>query len=134
MGDPAGTGPELITKACSSPDVLAVCRPVIIGDLGVMRAAARFTDCAAELRVIETVAEVNDSGAIHVVDLKNVNLDKLVRGQVSASCGGAAYDYIKRAVELTQSGSTHAVVIVGPNDEVAGMVTQTALLAAFSRP
>lgn len=36
--------------------------------------------------------------------------------------------------EALTDGGTHAVVIVGQNDEVVGMVTQTDLLAAFSKP
>ncbi len=110
MGDPAGTGPELIMKACATPEVLAVCRPIVIGDAAVMRAAAEITDHPADIRVIRSVADARDEPAITVIDLANLAPVRLVRGQVSAHCGAAAYDYIKRAVELTLAGETQGVV------------------------
>ena len=37
MGDPAGIGPEIIAKAMDSGGLFPICRPVIIGDAGVMK-------------------------------------------------------------------------------------------------
>ena len=42
MGDPAGIGPEIIVKALSSAEVYAACRPVVVGDAGVMRQAVQL--------------------------------------------------------------------------------------------
>ncbi len=110
MGDPAGTGPELIMKAFVLPEVRAVCRPVVIGDAGVMRAAARIVKSTAPVRVITAPSEAGADGTVNVIDLGNVDPAKFQRGQVSAHAGGAAYDFIERAVELTLAGETHAVV------------------------
>lgn len=110
MGDPAGTGPELIAKAFTSPEVLAVCRPLVIGDAGVLREAMRVTGNGAALRVIDAAGEAGAAGAIDLIDLGNVATAKFTRGQASAHAGSAAYDYIKRAVGLTLAGETHAVV------------------------
>ena len=35
MGDPAGVGPEIITKALTHREVFDVARPLVIGDAGV---------------------------------------------------------------------------------------------------
>jgi 4-hydroxythreonine-4-phosphate dehydrogenase len=110
LGDPAGTGPELITKACTAPEVLAVARPVIVGDAGVVRAAAGITGVTAPVRVLGDVAEAGGGDSLDVVDLANVDLAGLVRGQESPACGQAAYEAVCRAVELTLGGRTHAVV------------------------
>jgi len=110
MGDPAGTGPELIMKAFGLPEVRAVCRPVVIGDAGVLRAAAGFAKSAAKVRVISSPTEAGGAETVDVIDLGNVDSAKFKLGQVSAHAGGAAYDYIKRSVELTLAGETHAVV------------------------
>ncbi len=111
MGDPAGTGPELITKAFLLPEVRAVCRPVVIGDSAVLRAAAVFTNTGAKFRTIENPAAAgDDAGTIDVVDLANANAVGLVRGKVSPQAGQAAYEYIRRAVKFTQAGASHAVV------------------------
>ena len=36
MGDPAGIGPEIIAKVIDSGEIFPLCRPVIVGDAGVI--------------------------------------------------------------------------------------------------
>lgn len=110
LGDPAGTGPELITRALAQPDVLAVCRPVVIGDAAVLRAAAAITGATQPVRVIDSPSQAGDGTTIDVVDLHNVEPAQFVRGKVSGHCGQAAYDAIKRAVSCTLAGESHAIV------------------------
>ena len=110
LGDPAGTGPELITKAFAQSDVPAVCRPVVIGDANVVRAAAALTGSTLPVRAIASPREAGDGSTLDVVDLHNVDPSQFVRGKVSPHCGQAAYEAIKRAVELTLAGEAHAVV------------------------
>lgn len=111
LGDPAGTGPELLTKAFLLPEVRNVCRPVVIGDASVVRAAIAITQAPAQVRVIASPSEATDSPSlIEVVDLANLDAAKLVRGRINPACGKAAFEYIKRAVELTLAEKAHAVV------------------------
>jgi 4-hydroxythreonine-4-phosphate dehydrogenase len=111
MGDAAGTGPELIAKAFPLPEVRGVCRPVVIGDATTLRAAAEITRAPVTIRVIGSAAEATDNPAlVEVVDLANVDAAQLTRGKISPMCGKAAYEFIKRAVELTLAGESHAVV------------------------
>ncbi len=111
LGDAAGTGPELITKGFRDPEVRAVCRPIVIGDAGVMRAALAITKVPSQVRVISRPAEAGDDpDVIDVIDLANLEAATLVRSRVDASTGRAAYEAIKRAVELTLAGETAAVV------------------------
>lgn len=111
MGDAAGSGPELITKALIDPEVLAVCRPVVVGDAVVIATAATITRSPAVVRPVRHAGEITDAPAeISVIDLANVDLARLQRGQVTAATGQAAYESIRRAVELTLAGETHAVV------------------------
>lgn len=111
LGDAAGSGPELITKAFTDPEVRAVCRPIVIGDAGVMRAALAITKVPSTVRVIARPAEAGTAAnVIDVIDLANLDAAKLVRGQISPVTGKAAYEAIKRAVELTLAGETQAVV------------------------
>ncbi len=111
MGDPAGTGPELIAKAFTDADVRRVARPVVIGDAAVLCAAADIVGTKAHVRVIGTAAEATDDPSyIETIDLHNVPLAQLQRGTVSPLSGRAAYDYIRTAVDLTRRGETHAVV------------------------
>ena len=111
LGDAAGSGPELITKAFADPQVRAVCRPLVVGDAATLRAALSITRVAATVRPIARAAEVaDDPSIIDVIDLANLDATALVRGQISATTGRAAYESIKRAVELTLAGETQAVV------------------------
>ncbi len=111
LGDPAGTGPELITRAFAEPEVRAVSRPVVIGDAAAVRAALAITRVPASVRTISKPAEAGDDPAfIDVVDLANVDLAALERGRASPAAGRAAYEAIKRAVELTLAGEAQAVV------------------------
>lgn len=110
LGDPAGTGPELITRALAQPDVLAVCRPVVVGDAEIVRKASVITGGTLPVRAIATPAQAGDGTTLDVVDLRNVEPEKFVRGRVSAHCGQAAYEAIKHAVECTLAGAAHAIV------------------------
>ena len=111
MGDAAGTGPELLTKALVLPEVRDVCRPVVIGDERTLRSAARSTGSKADIRGIASpAAACDDSSIIVIADLANIDSTALVHGKVDPVAGHAAYEYIKRAVEFTLDGESHAIV------------------------
>ena len=40
MGDAAGVGPEIIVKALTSREVYDMCRPLVIGDMKMLKKAA----------------------------------------------------------------------------------------------
>jgi len=111
MGDAAGTGPELLTKALVMPEVRDVCRPVVIGDAATLRAAATITGSVADIRVVESPADAcDDASTIDVVDLGNIDAATLERGRISRMTGQAAYEFIDRAVSLTLAGASHGIV------------------------
>lgn len=111
LGDPAGTGPELITRAFVDAGVRAACRPVVVGDAATLRAALAITRVPATVREIGRPSEAADDAAIiDVIDLANVDRDACGRGMVSAAAGRAAFASIRRAVELALGGEAQAVV------------------------
>jgi 4-hydroxythreonine-4-phosphate dehydrogenase len=111
LGDAAGTGPELITRALADAEVRSVCRPLVVGDAGTVRAALAITREPATVRVIGRPAEAGDDPAvIDVLDLANLDAANIARGQVSADTGRAAYESILRAVAVTLAGEADAVV------------------------
>lgn len=118
MGDPAGTGPELITKALTDASILAICRPVVVGDAATLRAAAQYTGASAGIHTVESFAAATPSvDRIEVMDLKNVDLARLRLGQVQDSAGQAAYEYIKAAAEAALAGEVGAIVTSAINKE-----------------
>ncbi len=97
LGDPAGVGPELCLRLIEKAyrDDLPY-RPIIFGDLGVLRQVAERID--SPLR--------KDS----VRDLRNLDSSRVEPGKIQAECGRAAGESIRAAVEGCRSGEFAAVV------------------------
>lgn len=111
MGDPSGTGPELLAMAITDPEIQAVARPIVVGSAAVMENAIRIVRSNVRIQRIASVDEMTEeTGVIHVLDMDIVDLSNLQLGRVSPQNGEAAYQFIKRAVEETVAGKSHAVV------------------------
>jgi 4-hydroxythreonine-4-phosphate dehydrogenase len=111
LGDPAGTGPELLTRALVDPAVLAVCRPLVIGDAAVLEAAKAFTGVEARIQRIDAPDRADGApGVLFVMDQRNVDLGRLRRGTVQASAGQAAYESVVAAARLALEGRVGGIV------------------------
>jgi 4-phospho-D-threonate 3-dehydrogenase / 4-phospho-D-erythronate 3-dehydrogenase len=118
-GDPAGIGPEVTAKAVFHDEVWACCRPLVVGDAGVMRRAAALVEIGRAFHAIGDAAEARyDPAAPDVLDLANVDPAALQPGVVSAVMGAAAAAYIERAVALTRAGQADAIA-TGPINKAA---------------
>src|SRR4051812_6805019 len=101
MGDPAGTGPEIIAKAVSSNALQDIANVVCVGHAKLMENAFAVVQQPYSVRPIDQVEQAEFKPAIlNVLHLENIDLDKLQPGKVQASAGHAAYEYITRAIEL----------------------------------
>ena len=109
MGDAAGVGPEIICMALSHPDIVKICKPLLIGDRAIMEEALKITGILSE--------GIFSSDLIEVLDLHNLDLKSLVRGKVSRVTGQAAFEYISEAVRLALAGDIQAVVTAPINKE-----------------
>jgi 4-hydroxythreonine-4-phosphate dehydrogenase len=111
LGDPAGTGPELIAKALCLPEVADVCRPLVVGDAAVLERAAGYAGAAVSIRRVgRPELAAFQPGGIDVLDLANVDLGALRLGEVGAMPGQAAYEAVTRAVRLALGGEVAGVV------------------------
>ena len=118
MGDAAGSGPEIITRALADPEISAGYRCAVIGDASVMKEALQITGVPLEVRAIAKLKEaLFQHDVIEVIDLKNIQLDQLSRGEVSPLAGKAAFEYINLATNLTLSGECDAIVTSAINKE-----------------
>lgn len=118
MGDPAGVGPEIVARACAEPGVRQTCRPVVIGAAATMSEALALVGSPLSLHAVTDVGECRWDGAtLEVLDLANVDMAALPRGEVSAAAGRAAYEYIERAVALATAGLIHGIVTAPVNKE-----------------
>ena len=118
MGDAAGSGPEIVVRALYVPEMYEISRPFVIGDAATMAEALKITKVPGEIRPISKVAEAEyKPGAIDSIDLKNIDLAKLTRGQVNPMAGKAAFEYIKLAVDLALAKECDAIVTSAINKE-----------------
>jgi len=118
MGDASGSGPEIITKALAYPEVNELCQAIVVGDAATMQAALKITGAPGKVRAIEKLSEaLFRKGVIEVIDLQNIQLDRLTRGQVDPMAGKAAFEYIKLASDMTIAGKCDAIVTSAINKE-----------------
>jgi 4-hydroxythreonine-4-phosphate dehydrogenase len=112
MGDACGIGPEVIAKLFAAGEAPGC---LVLGDVGVMRAAAARAGGLSAVAVIERPAEVAElpPGCLPVLTVPGLpdDLAALPPGRVDARAGAAAARCIEHAVALARAG------------EVAGIVT-----------
>jgi len=104
IGDPSGIGPEIALKAALDPAARAICRPVLVGDRGVLEAHAR--SCGLTLDGVE------------LMERKQLAPGQLKIGEVRPAHGQATLDSAKAAVRAALSGKVQAVV-AAPHNETA---------------
>jgi len=118
MGDPASIGPEIVAKALGNPEIYDICRPLLIGDGRVMARAFATTGVDLALHPVTSPAEgTYRHGTVDLIDLTNVDIDSLEWGKVQAQAGQAAFEYIKRSIELALAGAVDAVATSPINKE-----------------
>ena len=118
MGDPAGIGPEITLKALANPNILSICRPVIIGDVAVLKKMADIIGFQRPFRAISSISEASfESGEVNVLEMNKVDIDTLSFGVVSKQAGEAAFRYVEKAIELALSGEIDATVTNPLNKE-----------------
>ena len=109
MGDAAGIGPEIIIKALAHGHIYKICHPVVIGDLKILERVKTITKSDAAIHRIDRVADGKYSfGTIDCVDLDLLPAD-ISFGKVSPVAGNAAFQFIKKAVELAGRGEIQAI-------------------------
>ena len=120
MGDPAGIGPEIIAKVMESGEIDHLCRPVVVGDAGVMRKVVAEMQLAVTVHSIASLsdeAETVKTGMV-VFDLKNVDLSKHKWGRPNVASGRSSVEYIKKAVDLCLKGEAAAIATAPINKEM----------------
>jgi 4-hydroxy-L-threonine phosphate dehydrogenase PdxA len=103
-GDPSGIGPEISLKAALDPAARALCRPILVGDRGVLAAHAQA--CGLSLDGVE------------LIERSQLAPGELRIGEIRPAHGRAALDSAKAAVRAALSGKVQAVV-AAPHNETA---------------
>lgn len=118
IGDPAGIGPEITVKSLMNEEIYKVCKPLTIGDAGVIAKAIEIVGGNLKINEINSPEEGKyEYGTIDLINLNNIDMSKLEYGQVSAQCGQAAFEYIKKSVDLAMAGEVSALATTPINKE-----------------
>lgn len=120
MGDPAGSGPEITVKALADPEQYTYCRPIVVGDVKVFERARKFV--GREDIVIHRCDKVSDAlftpGTIDVLHLDLIeDINKFEMAKVSVEGGNAAFQCVKKVIELAMAGEVDATCTNALNKE-----------------
>jgi len=138
MGDAAGIGPEIIMKALASPQVRAMCNPLVVGDAERLRVAGKLVGSNLKVESLDDPGEAAfHHGNVECIDL-NLIPEDLPFGKTSAIAGEAAYRYIERAVRIVEAGQAQAICTAPISKEALHAAGHkypghTELLAALTR-
>ncbi len=118
MGDPAGIGPEIIIKTLALKEIYDQCNPIIVGDAAILEKEAAFLNIPLKINAIQSIDEAKfKHGILDVYDLKNVKLNELEAGVVSAMAGKAAFEAVVKVIELAIANEIDATVTAPLNKE-----------------
>jgi 4-hydroxy-L-threonine phosphate dehydrogenase PdxA len=105
IGDAAGIGPEIAVKAAAADAVKTRCRPILIGDAGVIARAAAL--CGI------------DAAALDIVSPNEAALPgDIAPGVADGAVGRATLEAASAAVAMALRGEAHAVV-AAPHNQTA---------------
>lgn len=120
MGDPAGNGPEITIKALAHAGLYDRCSPIVVGDAAVLEQAARFVG-RPDMK-IHRCEKVSDAlftpGVVDVLHLDLIeDISKFEVGKVSVEGGNAAFQCVRKVIELAQAGEVDATCTNALNKE-----------------
>ena len=127
MGDPAGNGPEISVKALADASIYERCRPIVVGDAKMLEQAKGFVG-HPEI-IINPVTSVADAkfeaGTIDVYQLDLIADVKAFKlGEVSVEGGNAAFQCVKKVIELAMAGEVDATVTNALNKEAMNLALE----------
>ena len=129
MGDPAGNGPEITVKALAHSDLYDRCRPLVVGDAKILEQAAGFVG-RTDIR-IHRCEQVSDAlfvpGTIDVLHLELIpDVADFPIGQVSVEGGNAAFQCVRKVIQLAMDGQVDATCTNALNKEAMNKALEAA--------
>ncbi len=122
MGDPAGIGPEIIAKTLADPETYRICNPLVVGDRHAMQMGIEVARQSLEINNIDKPSEARfHQGVIDLIDLHNIDPDKIEMGKAAAMTGAASAEYVIHAADLALNGEVDAIVTAPLNKEALHM-------------
>ncbi len=126
MGDPIGIGPEILVRALSCPNLYKYCRPLVIGDINIIRQALNFLDLDLEINIVRHP----DQGlyrfrTLDIIQVSQLDINAAKLCSPTSETGTAMQDYIIKAVNLALDNHISGIATCP--------ITKTAMKLAGSR-
>lgn len=137
MGDPFGNGPELTVRALADKGIYHKSNPLVVGDKSSMeyalKVAEKVSQISLTLNVVEHIQEAKfEYGTIDLIDMGIVPAAQIpdtaddaepkpFRIGPCALGGEAAFQYVKKVIELALAGEVDATVTNGLSKEAINM-------------
>lgn len=111
MGDPASIGPEVVVKAHAKNEIYEICNPIIVGDARIIQKTLNELKIEKKINTISDVLDAKfEKSEINVYHLEMVDIEKLEIGKVSSMAGEAAFQSVKKVIELAMDSKVDATV------------------------
>lgn len=108
MGDPSGIGPEIIARVFKCEEIRDICRPVVIGDTGVMEEYAGGSIKVTGISGTEELSGATD--AMEIIGISTLDKHHYIPGKPTIEGGVSMVKSILKAVEMAQKGDISAMV------------------------
>ncbi len=122
MGDPVGIGPEIIVKALADNPIYDQCRPLIIGNVEILKKAATIVGQSPDFHPVDDPDQGKFvTGSVDVLDPAGPFSEPINWGRPTPETGRHMETYITTAVDLAVAGKTTAMVTAPINKEALRM-------------
>ena len=109
MGDPAGIGPEIVVLAHARKEIFSICRPLVYGDVEILRRAAGVV--GAKMEIVPAGAGIEPGpGRIAVIPRSSLSPEEVPFGRLSAAGSLAMAEYVRAAAKDVLAGRADAIV------------------------
>lgn len=123
MGDPVSIGPEISLKVFQNEKLYQKCRPLLVGDSNVLeKVMEKLPDRRIKLNQITDIKDAKfEYGTMDIYDMHEVDIERLEFGKVSKMAGNAAFQYVKKVIELANNHEVDATVTNALNKEAMNL-------------
>ncbi len=105
MGDPVGIGPEIILKTLCEKIIYKTCKPIVLGDIGLLSALSRSLKIDLDILGVKNPKEGHyQLGTLDVISLSDLDLDLLKVARPSRATSRAMVQYITEGIDWTLKG------------------------------
>ncbi len=119
LGDPAGIGPEVVAKALATPEVHALCRPVVVGQRALLQREVALLGLGMDVQVAP--ARLSDSAPSRqravVLESGPPGAERIPYGKIDPFAGRIALGFIEAAARLCLNGQVAAMATAPVNKE-----------------